>query len=123
MSGIDLWGLLANVGTTITAVAVMGGLFWRIIKRNTEVIVSKNAVSHDTYTRDRAEMWKEINEIKKFDAEFGVMKSQLSNVDSKVEELQQAVRDNAERQSNELTGGLERLRLVMVDFVRASNGR
>jgi uncharacterized protein YdcH (DUF465 family) len=117
------FNLVVSTLTIATLVGGMLGVFWRFVNKQTRAIVMENTVSQQTYREDYAAVWSEINQLKKFDSEFAVLNNKIENVDSKVDKLQECVETNAERQSTELTGGLERMRLTMVDFVRASTNK
>jgi F0F1-type ATP synthase membrane subunit b/b' len=134
MSGIDWSTVLANLGTFVIAVASLFGLFWGVIRRTTRSLISENAVSAKVYREEQNQIRADIEDLKKSDAEFRVIKSQIESVQRAQSELktdmqrglgevQQDIKESADRQSKELNGAIDRVQRTMVEYTRAVAGK
>lgn len=122
-NGIDWSTVLANFGTFLVALASLVGLFWGLIKRTTRSLIAEDAVSSKVYREEQTQIKSDIEQLKKSDAEFRVMQSQIQNVQRSVESLKVDLKDNAEQQRAELNGGLSRLSEDMRQYAKAVAGK
>lgn len=134
MNGIDWSTVLANLGTFMVAIASLFGLFWGVIRRITQSLISQNSVSAKVYREEQVQIKADIEQLKKSDAEFRVIKSQIEGVQRSQSELkadmqrglndvQQDIKDSADRQSKELNGAIDRVQRTMTEYTRAIAGK
>jgi gas vesicle protein len=134
MNGIDWSTVLNNYGSFAVAVTVLIGGFWAVIRRQTKVLISESAVSAESYKEEQLVIRADIEQLKKSDAEFLVIKNQIdtmqrgqaelkTDMHKGLSELQQDIQDSADRQSRELNGAIDRVQRTMVDYTKAITNR
>ncbi len=131
MDGIGWSTIFNNYGSFAVAVTVLIGGFWAVIRRQTKVLISESAVSAESYKEEQRIIKDDIEQLKKSDAEFRVIKNQIDTMQrgqtALKDEMQRGMSDlrdeiqtNAKQHRDDLSGATERLRLVMMDFIKAS---
>lgn len=122
MDGFD-WSTAANVGSVALAVCSLLAIFRAIVGRQTKSLIAETAVSAKTYMEDRKQIREDIEVLKKSDAEFRVMQSQIQNVQRSVESLKVDLKNSADQQRADLNGGLARVSEDMREFTKAVAGK
>ena len=105
MEALNLSVIAANIGGVIVAGLAMVGYLKKSIRAEAQAAVNDGAVSKAEYIENQKAMWNEINQIKKFDAEFGTIKATLAHQQSDISEIKSDVKGL----SGEITGAITRV--------------
>jgi len=141
MNGIDWGTALNNLGAALgdwgsffVALTILIGGFLAVIRRQTKALILESAVSAESYKEEQQIIRSDIEQLKKSDAEFRVIKNQIdtmqrgqaelkTEMNEGLSSLQKDIQDSADRQSRELNGAIDRVQRTMVEYTKAIAGK
>lgn len=129
MNGIEWSTILANAGIMGTTLVAMMGGFWALVRRQTHNLIAETAVSTKLYREEQLTIKADIEQLKKSDAEFRVIKLQIETIqrgqtelkldmNKGLTDLRHDLQEGQQQQREELSGGLNSLREQMTEYTK-----
>ncbi len=103
--GIEWLQVAVNAVVVLGAVGGFAAWYRGYLIREVKFAVNEQMVPKAEYEKDKAAMLLDINQIKKFDREFAVLKNQIEHLQSDTKDIKAAVGGL----SGEITGAIARV--------------